>query len=153
MYCVTRQSNYYDSGAYSVEVARDFEISSPGALVAKFAGEFEEYDDPREAVTVAISIRREWTRAGVDSELLTDGRIPFTIAGNGFIYPTVCDGLTAAALRRWAQAEYDAIPKCDRCGDLGATEWSYETGETVLACREYCAEELLNYEDEIEENA
>jgi hypothetical protein len=142
---VTRQSNYYDSGAYSVELASELNVSGPGALVSKYAGEFEEYDDPREAADVAIRIRKEWQKEeGLDySTWPPQGVIPFTLQMNDMVYATVNDGLTAAGLRRWANEQYDKLPKCDRCGSIGATTWRDGWGEEVLACGEFCAEEML----------
>ena len=60
MYTVTRQRQFPD-GENVVEVsAGDHNYTNPDALVAKYAGEFEEFTDPRDAVETAIQIVRDW---------------------------------------------------------------------------------------------
>lgn len=160
---VTRQSNYYDNGAFSVEIAAELDYAGPGALSQTLPGDFAESDDPREIAEIAIKLRKDWYNhkivgATPAPERLTNGTIPFTLSMNGFAYATVEDGFTAAGLRRWAKAKYEKMPKCDYCGDIPATEYTdYELGDQVTACSEYHAERLFDRvfglnEDEVGSN-
>jgi len=151
---VTRQSNYYDEGAYSVEVARELDVSGPGALVAKYGDEFLESDDPREIAEAAIRIRSQWHADGGRQDE-SGAVLRFTIAMNDLVYATVNDGLSASQLRRWARKRYEALPKCDYCGEICEAEdnWtSYDLGDCVTACCESHADELFSrfYVDEEE---
>lgn len=153
MYYVTRQSNFYDSGAYSVEIAGGLDNVSPGALAQTLNGDFSESSDPREAVEDAIRLRKEWIKRGINNpDYMTDGTIPFTLtaASSVGLYPTVEDGLTAAGLRRWAKAMYDRAPKCDKCGDVCESADNYRDvfSEPFTACSDSCASRYV--EDEAE---
>lgn len=144
MFYVSRQSNYYDDGAYSVEVARRLDCSGPGTLVARYAqlGEGDEYDNPHDAVEAAIAISRAWRgeigRASVPFRC-------FTIAGNAFVYSTVKDAMTIPELRAWARGEWDALKKCDRCGDpiMGETWRLVEDPDIGDFCSENCCDRAM----------
>lgn len=145
---VTRQTNYYDNGAFSVEIAAELDFAGPGALVRKFPQDFAESDDPREIAELAIKLRKNWTAHLRSWEASTGEErreyIPFTLSMNGFAYATVEDGLTAAGLRRWAKAKYEKMPKCEYCGDIPAAEYTnYELDDQVTACSEYHADRLF----------
>lgn len=141
-FIVTRQSNYYDSGAYSVEIASARDYVSPGAL----AGSWSEFEDSREAAECAIRLREDWYKSHPrDYRQSPLDYIPFTLAGSGAllgIYPTVGDGLTAGGLRRWAKDRYASLPKCDYCGEVCEAEDNYTDGfgDHFTACSEYHAE-------------
>jgi hypothetical protein len=150
MYFVSRQCNYYDEGAYSVEIALALDVSGPGALVAKYSGELEEYDDPREAASAAIGIAGAW-RKDLAQEDKAD-ELPaecFTVAGNALVYPTVADAFTADELTAWAQERYERLPRCEVCGDVVASGEKYrdEFGESFAACCDVHAETYLERED------
>ena len=144
---VTRQSNYYDGGAYSVEIAAELDYAGPGALSKLYSGDFAEEDDPRELAEVAIQLRKDWINNNRSIEY-----IPFTLSMNGILYATVNDGLTASGLRRWAKEQYEKLPKCDYCGELAGSRSTYQSYDTfaseVVACSEYHAELLLQDESE-----
>jgi len=154
MYTITRQSNYYDSGAFSVEIASCLDNVSPGALASHYAGDFAFEKDPREAAEVAITLRKEWVKGnpGRVRENLTEGTLPFTISGASMfgLYPTVADGLTAAGLRRWAKLAYTHAPKCDNCGEVceKAENYWYEFGDNFTACDDSCADRFIEKESE-----
>ena len=115
MFYITRQSYYYDEGAYGVEIATTRDCISPGALGPKYGAAFCECEDPREAASAAIELAERW-RGDVG-----DARLPpecFTIAASVLVYPTVADAMDAEELRAWAEARFAAMPKCERCGCL-----------------------------------
>lgn len=146
-YYVSRQSNYYSEGAYSVEIARTFEHAGPGMLVGKptydrFTGS---YSDPRDAAKAALELAKVW------SALLPGfPHVPITMAMNHMVYPTVEDDHTDD-ITEWAEVQYSLLPKCEQCGSMGAVEYTaYDTGLVVLACTDYHAELLLapdNYDE------
>ena len=62
MWTVTRQRQWPD-GANLVEIsAGGLDYTNPDALSARYPGEFSTFDDPREAVEVALDIVRAWRR-------------------------------------------------------------------------------------------
>lgn len=144
-YYVSRQSNYYDEGAFSVEIARTFDHASPGMLALDLGPEGE-YDDPREAAKAALELARVWK----ESQGLGADHIPITLSMNHMVYPTVEDDHTEDIME-WAEVQYSLLPKCDQCGSLGAVEYyNHDTDLRVLACTEYHAE-LLMTEDNYDE--
>lgn len=139
-YYVSRQVYYY-SREQVVEVAvGGLDYAGSDMLVSKYAGEGCEYSDPREAVEAACRIAREW-RADAG-----DVRPPFEIHV-AFGYTGGCgmelEPSTFAEARAWAQARWEELPKCDRCGEpiTEGEGWrltDFPSDERF--CREYCAE-------------
>ena len=59
-YTVTRQ-HQWDTGNYVVEISGGgIDYCNPDALGKSFPGEFEEFEDVREAVDTAIQIAEQW---------------------------------------------------------------------------------------------
>ena len=59
-YFVSRQHYYYQD-IYMVEIAYpSIDYSSPDMLIEKYSGEGESYNNPIEALEVAISIMEQW---------------------------------------------------------------------------------------------
>jgi hypothetical protein len=142
---VSKQSNYYDDGAFSVEIAAQLDYVGPGALAGSIS---QEFDDPREAAEYAITLRKEWWKNDWTW-------IPFTLSMNGMIYATVNDGLTAAGLRRWAKEQYEKMPKCEYCSQIPAVQYTdHEYFATAVACCEDHADRLFNshhnWEEEVD---
>jgi len=149
MYTVTRQHQFPD-GNNIVEVsAGGIDYCNPDALVAKYAGEFEVFADPREAVETAIEIVRDWRK---------DTREPIHIGigvTGGLTMPF--DPTTFKDARAWARKACELAPKCSECGGLlppKRERFTHQLADGEEFCREYCAEE--NYrrsaEPEQEEN-
>jgi hypothetical protein len=143
MYTVTRQRQFPD-GENVVEVsAGDHNYTNPDALVAKYAGEFEEFTDPREAVETAIQIVRDWRK---------DTRDPVHIGIGCTLGMTMpFDPTTFKHAREWARKAYEQAPKCAECGSLlppKRERFRHELSDGEEFCREYCAEE--NYRKQIE---
>lgn len=146
---VSRQSNYYDQGAYSVEIASQFDYAGPGMLVAKFADEGCEFDDPREAAEAAVRVSEAWGATIANGDPLLPLTIGITLVGNAFVYATVEDSMTAAEAREWAEGEWEAAPKCERCGNLAPAadnKVATFTGETFTACSDFCADEIVAHD-------
>ena len=115
-YYVTRQAYVHDSGAFAVEIAKRLDVASPDALAEKYPGEMEGFDDPRDAARAAVRVRDLWERDMHDGTERDSGWVPFTLAASALVYPTVEDGWGTAELEEWAIAEYERLPKCERCG-------------------------------------
>jgi len=87
----------------------------------------QEYTDPREALNAAIAVRDEWVkhpRYDETEEPLPSPRIECGYTGGNTIpfeeYPSDDN------LREWAEKEWEAIPKCDQCGEpLGKERFSW----------------------------
>lgn len=138
---ITRQS-YWPEGTKVVEIAlggRDY--SNPDALCKKYEGEFEEFDDPREAARVAIGICKAWRRDGAKSAKVAVG---FTA---GFTMPF--EPSTFKDILTWGEGQYEALPKCAQCGELLGEEryGSWELQE-FDCCSERCAEKRYYSEPE-----
>lgn len=133
---VTRQVQWPE-GAPVVEVSQGgLDYSNPDALVEKYPGEFQTYDDPREAVETAIAICRAWRQDGKKRARVGHG------ATGGMTLPF--DTCTFQEARAWAKKHYTELPKCDRCGELLPQKpWRHPGLDGERFCREYCAEERL----------
>lgn len=159
---VSRQSYWGidpEDGQYTVEIASGgSDYANPDMLVPQFPGEGQEYNDPREAVRVAIDICKAWREEapylaefiGVAHGYTGGNTIPFEQG-------------EFAELVAWGEELYEELEKCDRCGDLiddrnKVTLYDYEGS----FCSEQCADlqvefyELDNIicqvEDEAEED-
>lgn len=106
---VTRQLQWPD-GKRVVEVSiGSLDYVNPDALVAKYQGEFNEYDNPIEAVEAAISICRRWRQDGCK-----DAKVGFGATG-GFTFPF--DQCSFAEARKWAKSLLsNNVEKCQYCG-------------------------------------
>lgn len=135
-YTVTRQRQWPE-GTPVVEIsAGGLDYTNPDALATKYPGEFQAFDDPREAVEVTIAICRAWRR---DEE--RRAKVAYGATGGMTMPFSPC---TYEEARQWAKKRYEALPKCDRCGGLLPERpyRLYEPGfEDARYCREYCAEE------------
>ena len=133
-YTVTRQRQWPD-GTPVVEIsAGGLDYTNPDALVAKYQGEFETFDDPREAVDTAIAICKAWRQDGERRARVGHG------ATGGMTMPF--DTCTFPEARAWAKKRYEKLPKCDRCGDLlPEKHYTIPDLDDEVFCREYCAEQ------------
>lgn len=116
MWTVTRQIQFPD-GSHVVEISRGgIDYCNPDALESRYAGEFCEHEDPRDAVESAIAIAQQWQADEPDEDILIDYG-----ATGGMTLPF--DGMelceeTFAELRRWAENSWAALEKCAQCGEL-----------------------------------
>lgn len=154
VWMVTRQCYYY-SGENVVEVSyggRDY--CGSDALSAKYDGEFEAFDDLREAVEVAIEICRQWRKDGQKDARIGVG----CTMGMGL----EIEGNTFENARKIAKHAYEKAPKCPMCGGImpdDEDEWwrfydeGWESDERY--CSERCAERAyeqdMEYQQEMEE--
>jgi hypothetical protein len=146
-YFVSRQM-YWPDGDAVVEIAvGGSDVSGCDMLVAKYAGEGEEYADPREALQAAVDIREAWkqdARKRENGEWISEVnadeiRIE---AGSGMDVQGGYDFPENEELRSWAEKELERLPKCDRCGEIiedkkKVTLWDYD--DSAFCC-EGCAE-------------
>jgi hypothetical protein len=144
MYTVTRQRQWPD-GDNLVEVSvGGIDYTNPDALAAKYAGEFEEFADPREAVETAIDIVRAWRK---------DSHLHITIgvgSTHGMTLPFSEN--TFAGARAWAKQLYARAAKCALCGEIlpeskhqwrRVDDWS---GERF--CSERCVERAMEFDEQ-----
>ncbi len=132
-YTVTRQLQWPD-GTPVVEIsAGTLDYTNPDALVAKYPGEFETFDDPREAVETAITICKAWRQDGERRAKVAYG------ATGGMTMPF--DPCTFPEAREWARERYETLPKCSQCGGLLPKEhYTIPELDDERFCREHCAE-------------
>jgi hypothetical protein len=103
---VTRQLQWPE-GKRVVEVSTGgMDYTNPDALVPKYEGEFEEFDDPGEAVEAAIKICRKWREDGCK-----DAKVGFGSTG-GFTMPF--EGCSFKEAREWAR-KLAANMHCEHC--------------------------------------
>jgi len=133
MYTVTRQSQWPD-GTPIVEVSSGgIDYCNPDALVERYSGEMQEYEDPREAVKVAIAICEAWRR---------DGEEQATIGyGNTLGMTMPFESCEYDEARRWAKREYERLDKCSMCGRI-VSEPAYLLidDDESRYCSEFCAD-------------
>ena len=109
-YTVTRQIQWPE-GTPVVEVsAGGLDYTNPDALCQKYPGEFDTYDDPREAVETAIAICEAWQQDGAP-----DAEVGYGATG-GMTMPF--DPCSYEEARAWAQKTAERLPRCDRCGAI-----------------------------------
>lgn len=116
-----------------VEIAQGgLDFANADMLVSKYAGEGEEYTDPREAVTAAIEIAKQWRQDAPD---LTIG------IGHGYTAGMTIpfEASDSDELIKWANETWEKLPKCSRCGEVLPEE--YYILEDEKLCSEYCHEE------------
>jgi hypothetical protein len=149
MYYVSRQLPYYQPGVRLVVVnAGGVDCAGADMLCRQYRGEGKEYLDPREAAKVALEIRRQWAAAGQRQAGQRGPGVAHVGAVSGSI-GIEGEACSAAALRKWAAAEYESIPKCDCCGDPmpedeGWTDCRVEEGHF---CSRLCAERAGDEEE------
>lgn len=146
MHTVTRQINTYE-GTKCVEISAGcIDYANPGALVKAYPGEFETYDDPRNAVEAAIQIAQLWQKDSKDEILIDHGA---TGGGTMFFDGQELSDETFAELREWANTIWESQEKCSGCGGLLGKEryGRHDTGEYDF-CSEYCAEQFYFNDEE-----
>ena len=137
MWFVSRQC-YWPDGNNVVEIAGGgLDYANPDMLVSKYAGEGKEYEDPREAVTAALEIAKQWKADSKDKEI----EVVYGYTG-GFTIPF--EGSEEKELKEWAEKAYQELPKCDQCGELikGDGYVLFDDPDSKY-CSEYCAEESM----------
>lgn len=129
-----------------VEIAQGgLNYANPDMLVSKYAGEGEEYTDPREAVNNAIEIAKQWQK---DQPKLKISIASGYTGGNTIPF----EASSVEELKAWAEKTYEELPKCDQCGDLLPEEYYIAHGDPDLGkfCREYCADKAMaSIEEEV----
>ena len=138
MFTVTRQIQWPD-GDKVVEVSQGgLDYCNPDALCERYAGELQEYDDPRIAVDVAIEIAKEWNRDSKEPVLISMGCTwGYTIPFEGMELSKE----TFKLLQNNAEVIYQRMPKCDYCGELiGKNKYTNHGWTESVYCSEYCAE-------------
>ena len=151
MYTVTRQLQWPE-GTPMVEVSFDgIDYCNPDALVQRYGGEFEEFQNPIEAVEAAIDICRSWRKDGKKEAQIGIG------ATLGMTMPF--EECSFESAMEWAKKEYASLHKCPQCGNLieeksemwasgfVTTEREFIPDGEYLYCSETCAEENYEYED------
>lgn len=151
MYTITRQLTWPE-GKYTVEIVQgNIDNVSPDALSSKYEGEFSNFQDPREAIEVALKIAEQWQKDESNEHIqLAWGdtmEAMFMLESKGINHDTI------AELNKWAEAEYNSLPKCSYCNAImpdNEDDWfSHEYCDAdVYFCSEYCAEQ--DWEESLE---
>lgn len=144
MYTVTRQMQWPEGNPVVEISSGGIDYCNPDALVAKYEGEFCEYDDPREAVKVAVGIVRGWRKDGEKRAMLGIG------ATGGMTMPF--DTSTFKEASEWAEKRYVSLKKCPCCNEILKEKqelWSsgfitkngdFLSDDEYIYCSERCAE-------------
>jgi hypothetical protein len=122
--------------SHMVEIAmggRDY--ANPDMLVAKYAGEGEEYTDPVKAVEAALEIAAQWRKAEPSKTInIAHG----CTGGNTMPF----EGDEVEELKAWALKLSESLPKCARCGkSIEGESYTHSDADDEKFCSEYCAEE------------
>jgi len=152
---ITRQIQWPE-GDPVVEVSEGgIDYTNPDALVAKYPGEFEKFQNPIDAVDTAIEICRAWIKDGEKRAKIGVG------ATGGMTMPF--DRGTFQEARKWAKETWEKLEKCPTCDEVveDLREW-WQAGEWIgndflpyadggKYCSEYCAEKasIFNVECKI----
>jgi hypothetical protein len=132
----------------TVEIASGgLNYANPDMLVAKYAGEGDEYTDPVKAVEVAFAIAEAWQKD--KPELKINIAHGFT-GGNTIPF----EGCNKEELIEWAKKAHEKLPKCDQCGEILDEKSTYKLCDypDYKFCSEYCAEQYYDQaQDPVEE--
>lgn len=164
MWTVTRQGQW-PTEENVVEVSEGgIDYCNPDALVKKYPGEFETFDDPREAAEVAIEICRLWRKDYIpESERMYSKKWPHVKrdpryrpkvgAGSTGGWTMPLDACTFKQLRQWAKKTWDELEKC-ACGKpLPAKKkrWRADDWSGEEFCSEYCAVREIEFQQQQEQ--
>ena len=145
-YFVGRQM-YWPDGTLVVEIATGgLDYANPDMLGVKYRqqGEGKEFNDPCEAVESAIDIVKVWRKDEPKKHI----SIAHGCTG-GFTLPF--EPGTFEESRAWADKTFEALPKCDQCGEILPDNYFFHVdfGEDFgKFCREYCLEKCLEESQE-----
>jgi hypothetical protein len=113
-YTVTRQSQW-STGEDVVEISfGGLDYTNPDALSAEYAGEFEEFVDPREAAKTALEIAKQWQADVKKAGKKTKIGVAYGSTG-GMTMPFSPQG--RKEILAWANEEYEGLPKCAHCNE------------------------------------
>lgn len=132
-----------------VEIAvGGIDYMNPDALGARWPGELQEFDDPREAVEAAIKIKDAWLASGESNAKVAYG------CTMGFTMPM--DAKEDDQARAWAEQAYEKLPKCRECANV-LPKHPYGNEHTVMLdneypfCSEHCADKDEIFQCQAEE--
>jgi len=113
-----------------IEITYGKDFIHESVLKKKYAGEFEEFDDPRAAVETAILIKGLWEHdePGTEIEFMFGSPIDERVACNG--------AADAEKLRNWALDRVRGFPVCEWC--------SYREHPGIVFCSTVCGVEWLD---------
>jgi hypothetical protein len=138
----------------AISIARQWQTDEPNLLIEIATGNTHGFSIPFEGEPVRLTpdlleekiVERIQHAPWVPS----DGRCrPWAAKQIAKEYPDGWNEPLFAALRADAKAKYDALPKCDQCGEPILDEkWHLTEFDDVFFCREYCAEKYAQNEHE-----
>lgn len=141
---VSRQSYYY-SGENVVEIAEGgLDYSGSDMLVAQYRklGEGDTFNDPREAVTAAIAICRQWRK-----DCAKGDKWPYVAHGHTLGMGLELESDTFEGAVEWANRRYESLEKCAQCGEVLPEHYYYNPNigdeKEFRYCREYCVEQAM----------
>jgi hypothetical protein len=142
-YYVSRQAYWgvAPEDVNTVEIAHGgLDYANPDMLVSKYSGEGETYADPVKAVEAAIEIAAAWKK---DCPKLTINIAHGFTGGNTMPF----EASTKKELLEWAKKAYEALKKCDHCGELiEGDAWKLsEYPDEGEFCSENCADRHLEH--------
>jgi hypothetical protein len=109
-YIATRHFRLKGYGHIEITYGKDFIGDS--VLTPKYAGEFEEFDDPRAAVETAILIKNLWQHDEPDISI-------DYVFGSPIDQRVACIGtVDAENLRKWALDTVRHFPVCEWCKEI-----------------------------------
>jgi len=138
-YVVSRQAPYYQAPLLSVEIAAGgYDYCGADMLGAKYPelGEGRVYDDPRAAAKAAIQILEQWQKDEPGKQI---------VIAHGYTHGlfTELPESTVEEAILWAEAEWEDITRCDRCGDPVPKNWWH--AEELLGEEIFCSDRCSQY--------
>lgn len=145
-YTITRQCQWPE-GNLMVEISYGgIDYCNPDALIKEYDGEFKEFEDPREALKVAFSIRDKWKKDS--GEEISIG-VGYTGGMTMPFEPSSDDELI-----EWAEKEYEKLEKCPICNEIMEGKYEYYLRTNVYPDGEvdiyydgykYCSEKCATF--------
>lgn len=145
---VSRQAQYYHEGRKVVEIEKNgLDHAGPGMYTPAYSDEEGQEYDPRTAVDVAIRLRDAWKKDDPEVAGITLGS---TFGGS--FEPELFEG-TDEELRAEGEKAYEAIPKCDHCGEFLEERFTstLHGPDFGTFCSTYCCETAVEEDRKLNE--
>lgn len=146
---VTRQSQWPD-GTLIVEIsAGGLDYTNPGALSAKYPGEFQTFNSKVEAIKTGIEIALAWQKDHPEKTIYIG-----TGGTGGMTMPFDALPLKDEAFKDLLEeaAEHDEdLPKCGRCGEIIDDIWRNENSS--WSGDKFCSENCANLAQEDDDDS
>jgi hypothetical protein len=133
-YFISRQRDYSDNCLY-IEIAVSKKNAGIDVLTPRYVGEQKNLVDPRDAITIAEKMYRQWEHDYFDEPK----RLRIVGIPTPLVYDCTTKGFASAKI--WADKTFANMKKCGECRKAMGNRDPYEHEDlsNLVFCSEYCA--------------